>query len=373
MESERTKPKVLSLFSGCGGLDLGFVWASYEIVWANDVFSEAVRTYAAHIGDHIVLGDLKSIDIDSMPSCDIVIGGPPCQSFSLVGKRDPSDPRGNLIWNFCEVVKKKEPTAFLMENVPGMRAATDATGVKVLPELVRVFSSLGYSVAYFVLNAADYGVPQLRKRVFIVGNKKRKRVPPPEPTHTKDTSQAPLLGKRTPWITSKEALDDLATPDTNSDIGYYTKEPDCDYQRFVRSGNGDSLRNHQMPYMSATDLKIIEAVPPGGNYWNVPDEVATARILNFKKTGGRTTTYGRLDPSKPAYTINTHFSRPNVGCNIHYRENRLITVREGLRLQSFPDKFYVLSESKRGAYVQVGNAVPPLLAKSLAEHLLDCF
>ena len=102
---------------------------------------------------------------------------------------------------------------------------------------------------------------------------------------------------------------------------------------------------------------------------DVPDNIATTRILNFKKTGGRTTTYGRLDPSMPAYTLNTHFNRPNVGCNIHYRENRLITVREGLRLQSFPDNFELLSKNKRNYYVLVGNAVPPKLGMAWAKHL----
>jgi DNA (cytosine-5)-methyltransferase 1 len=125
-----------------------------------------------------------------------------------------------------------------------------------------------------------------------------------------------------------------------------------------------------MPYMSAKDLQIIEAVRPGGNYMDVPDDIATKRILHFKETGGRTTTYGRLDRDCPSYTLNSYFSRPNVGCNIHYQQDRLITVREGLRLQSFPDSFTVLSTSRRSEYIQVGNAVPPLLAASIAEEVL---
>lgn len=118
-------------------------------------------------------------------------------------------------------------------------------------------------------------------------------------------------------------------------------------------------------------MKIIMAVKPGGNYMDVPDAIATKRIMNFKKTGGRTTTYGRLHSDKASYTLNTYFSRPNVGCNIHFSEDRLITIREGLRLQSFPDDFVVYSSSKSGAYKQVGNAVPPLLAKALATHMLQ--
>lgn len=371
--TRKNKHSVVSLFAGCGGLDLGFVWEGYNIVWAKDNFSDAVQTYKENIGDHILLGDIKGVDPDAIPKCDIVIGGPPCQAFSLVGKRDPRDPTGNLVWNFCEVVEQKRPKIFLMENVTGLKAARDTEGARVLPELLRVFSHLGYSVNYFILNAADYGVPQRRRRVFIVGNLEGNQIPIPEPTHTHDLTQRPLLGQKELWVTCRDALDDLSSPSTDSDLGSYRKKPDCDYQVFSRKGNSDGVRNHQMPYMSETDMKIIKAVPVGGNYMDVPDDIATKRIKNFKRTGGRTTTYGRMDPSKPAYTLNTYFSRPNVGCNIHYREDRLITIREGLRIQSFPDWFVVSSTSKRGAYKQVGNAVPPLLAQALARHLLNYF
>ncbi|MBA7505944.1 hypothetical protein ES706_04624 [subsurface metagenome] len=370
MIAKQRAHSVVSLFSGCGGLDLGFMWAGYNIIWANDNSPEAVKTYKENLGNHILLGNIKELDLDQVPDCEIIIGGPPCQSFSLVGKRDPKDPRGNLIWNFYEIVKVKRPVIFLMENVTGLKTAKDSRGVNVLSELLRLFNDLGYSVNYFILNAADYGVPQRRRRIFIVGNRDGQQMPLPEPTHTHDLSRQPLIGQRQPWITCRDALDDLSTPYTDSDIGHYEKAPDCTYQQLMRAKNGSTVRNHQMPYMSETDLKIIRAVPIGGNYMDVPDDIATQRIMNFKKTGGRTTTYGRMDPSKPAYTLNTHFSRPNVGCNIHYREDRLITIREGMRIQSFPDRFVVYSTSKRGTYEQVGNAVPPLLAQAVARHLL---
>lgn len=362
---------VVSLFSGCGGLDLGFVWEGYNVVWANDNLSDAVQTYRENVGDHILLDDIKDIDLDSIPKCEVIIGGPPCQAFSLVGKRDPKDPRGNLVWDFLEIIERKRPRIFIMENVTGLKAAHDSKGVQVLPELLKEFEDLGYSVNHIILNAADYGVPQRRRRLFIIGNLEGGQISPPEPTHTHDLTQCHLLRQKEPWVTCRDALDDLSSPDIDSDIGSYTRKPDCAYQAFIRKGNGSTVRNHQMPYMSETDMKIIKAVPIGGNYMDVPDDIATKRIKNFKKTGGRTTTYGRMDPSKPAYTLNTHFSRPNVGCNIHYREDRLITIREGLRIQSFPDWFVVSSTSKRGVYKQVGNAVPPLLAQALARHILN--
>jgi DNA (cytosine-5)-methyltransferase 1 len=367
--STRNKFKVISLFSGCGGLDLGFIWEGYQIIWANDNFVDAIRTYRKNIGNTIIEDDIKKIDTDKIPQGDIVIGGPPCQSFSLVGKRDAKDPRGNLVWNFYEVVESNKPKIFVMENVVGLKSARDKKGTLVLPFLVKCFARLGYTINYFIMNAADYGVPQRRRRLFIIGNKAGIQIPIPEPTHARHQSQTSFLGLKNHWITSKEALDDLSSPSINTDVGYYRKKPDCSYQRFIRFKNKTKVTSHQMPYMSETDLKIIKVVPPGGNYKDIPDSIATTRIKKFKKTGGRTTTYGRLHPTKPAYTINTHFSRPNVGCNIHYREDRLITIREGLRLQSFPDTFNILHGSKRSAYMQVGNAVPPLLAKVLAKHL----
>nr|MBX2846121.1 DNA cytosine methyltransferase [Saprospiraceae bacterium] len=126
-------------------------------------------------------------------------------------------------------------------------------------------------------------------------------------------------------------------------------------------------------YASEKDKELMEHIPPGGNYQDVPDNVATTRILNFKKTGGRTTTYGRLSKDMPSYTLNTHFNRLNVGCNIHYAKKRLISLREGLRLQSFPDDFEIISSNKRNYYVQIGNAVPPMLGKAWADHLKAYF
>ena len=149
----------------------------------------------------------------------------------------------------------------------------------------------------------------------------------------------------------------------------YKHQPKNEYQTLMRK-NADKTTLHIVPYSSPTDKQIISHVKPGGNYMDIPDSVSTNRIMYFKSTGGRTTTYGRLDPEMPNYTINTHFNRPNIGCNIHYEEDRMITIREGLRFQSFPDDFQLISKTQRNYYVQVGNAVPPLLSKAWAEHLL---
>lgn len=357
------KIKVVSLFSGCGGLDLGFTQTGkYEIIWANDILIDACKTYKRNIGDHVICRDLQSINTDTIPLADIVIGGPPCQSFSLVGKRNPDDERSNLVWSYLDTLKKVKPKLFLLENVIGILSAKNPDGSKVIDNLTKAFENIGYAINIFKLNAADYGVPQRRKRVFMIGNNIGKEINNPPFTH----SENGFLGKS--WVTSFEALSDLSDT-TKEGIGHYVSVAQNDYQQLMRTTKNEEFNLHFIPYASEKDQELINCIPVGGNYMDVPDEIATTRILNFKKTGGRTTTYGRLKPDEPSYTLNTHFNRLNVGCNIHYKYDRLISLREGLRLQSFPDNFDVYSSNKRNYYVQIGNAVPPILAKTLAEHL----
>jgi DNA (cytosine-5)-methyltransferase 1 len=354
--------KLVSLFSGCGGLDLGFKKEGYDLIWANDFDKDICATYSLNLGKHMHCADITKIPENEIPECDIVIGGPPCQSFSLVGRRNIEDARGNLVWEFYRVVKRKKPKVFLMENVPGIRSALLPDGKRVLETLISDFEKLGYIVQVYTLNAADYGVPQRRRRVFVVGSLEGNIIRPPEQTHSHDGS----IGKR--WVSSGEALSDLPTPTESGEVKY-SSHPKNDFQKYVRQPNLKETTLHITPYSSPKDREIISYVKPGGNYMDIPDKAATIRILNFKKTGGRTTTYGRLDPTMPAYTINTHFNRPNVGCNIHYSDDRMISLREGLRLQSFPDDFKVIANSKRNYYVQVGNAVPALLGCAWAKHL----
>lgn len=354
--------RLVSLFSGCGGLDLGFKREGYDLLWANDFDKDICATYSLNLGNHMHHADITKITDDEIPECDIVIGGPPCQSFSLVGRRNIEDERGNLVWEFYRVVKHKRPKVFLMENVTGIKSAKLTDGKKVLDTLVLDFEKLGYTVRVYTLNAADYGVPQRRKRVFVVGHSGGVAIDAPPATH----SEGGLVGKK--WVSSKEALSDLSLPTDEGQVEYLHK-PKNDFQKYLRSAGLNAVSQHITPYSSPKDREIISYVKPGGNYMDVPDEVATTRIMNFKRTGGRTTTYGRLDPTMPAYTINTHFNRPNVGCNIHYSEDRMITLREGLRLQSFPDDFILTGSSKRSFYVQVGNAVPALLGWAWAKHL----
>ena len=355
--------KVVSLFSGGGGLDIGFKSAGYDIIWAIDNNANAAATYKENIGEHIVCADITQIDINQIPKADIVIGGPPCQSFSLAGNRHVEDARGQLVWKYIQIIDHIKPKAFVFENVTGLLSAKNSKKEKIIDLLKAAFEQIVSSITLQVLNAADYGVPQQRKRVIIVGLKDASVYTFPMPTHN-----ANGVGLKK-YVSVKEALGDLgtATSDENGSA-QYTSPPQNELQNKMR-GESLGVTEHFIPKMSALDKFICKHVKPGGNYMDIPSNVNSSRIRRLQKEGGHTTCYGRMDPSKPSYTINTYFNRPNVGCNIHYSEDRLITVREALRLQSFPDSYRIVSSSKQGRNLIVGNAVPPMLAEIIAISL----
>jgi len=355
--------KVVSLFSGAGGLDLGFKWANFDLIFANDIEGDACKTYEKHIGDHIVPGDINSL-IKDLPSADIVIGGPPCQSFSLVGKRNENDPRGDLVFSYLKAIKKVNPSIFVMENVPGLMASK-INDIKLIEYLKSEFEKLGYDIQVLKVDASEYFVPQKRKRVFMIGQKKKNIV---SLANGKQIISDTLELDYNEVVNVKIALDDLPKPGQDpQEVKKYRKQINHPYVRLMRDGSKNSVTFQYMPTMSEKDKAFVKHIPPGGNYTHIPDNISTQRIMNFKKTGGRTTTYGRLHPERPAYTINTYFNRPNVGANYHYSEERLITVREAMRLQSFPDWYNPIFSNQRSLHMQIGNAVPPLLSWSIAE------
>ena len=352
---------VVSLFSGGGGLDLGFIAEGYNIIWAIDNNKNATETYKANIGNHIMCADINQIDISKIPHADVVIGGPPCQSFSLAGNRNVEDERGQLVWKYIHIIEQVQPKAFVFENVTGLLSAKNSQGEKIIELLKIAFRKIGYTIEQQVMNAADYGIPQRRKRVIIVGLKDEK-FEFPKPTHSEDGAGL----KR--YVSVEEALGDLpeAISDENGVVNY-SMPAQSEFQKFVR--RNVVITEHFIPQMSELDEYIVSHVKPGGNYMDIPADVNSSRIRRLQRDGGHTTCYGRLAPDKPSYTINTYFNRPNVGCNIHYKENRLITVREALRLQSFPDDYKIVSSSKQGRNLIVGNAVPPMLAGIIAREL----
>ncbi|MCK8119749.1 DNA cytosine methyltransferase [Pseudoalteromonas sp. 2CM37A] len=365
-----TKITVAGLFSGCGGLDFGFSQAGYNIVWANELSEDAAFSYEKLIGHKPVVRDIWDI-IDEVPAVDVIVGGPPCQSFSLVGKRIQDDPRGQLVFAYLEVIQKVMPKVFVMENVAGL-TASKINGERLPEHLKKQFEELGYKVTIEKLIATDYFVPQKRKRVFLIGHRNENfNVVIPK---LKDFAKILNDQRFTKEISVSEALDDLPSPTIKGSKKciQYKSSPHSSYSDLMRNKAGELVSLQSMPTMSEKDREFVKHIPPGGNYMNIPDSVSTTRILKFKQTGGRTTTYGRLHSEKPAYTINTYFNRPNVGANYHHSEQRLITVREAMRLQSFPDDFTPIYRSQRSLHMQIGNAVPPLMARAVAEAVKGC-
>lgn len=351
--------QTVSLFSGGGGLDLGFQREGYEVIWANDVEKNAAATYRRNLGSHILCADINTVPLSALPPCSVVIGGPPCQSFSLAGNRNTEDARGRLVWKYLEVIDTLRPRAFVFENVTGLLSAKNARGERIIENLFLAFERIGYRLSWKVLNAADYGVPQRRKRLFLVGLRGNETFAFPAATHREGA-----------YVTIGEAIDDLRRAALREGArAAYTHLPESAYQTAMRAGRED-VSDHVVSSMSELDRFIIAHVRPGGNYMDIPPDVASARITRLQRDGGHTTCYGRMRPDEPAYTVNTYFNRPNVGCNIHYSEARFITVREALRLQSFPDDYEIVSTSAQGKRLVVGNAVPPLLAQQLARALV---
>lgn len=298
--------RVVSLFSGAGGLDLGFVMAGHQIVWANDLYEDAVETYRKNIGNHIVCKDISQIPSEDIPICDIVIGGFPCQGFSVANtKRHIGDERNELYKQLIRVIDAKKPKFFLAENVKGL---TNLGKGEVFKMILQDFTDLGYVVRYQILNAADYGVPQTRQRVIITGvrNDIDWEYVYPQPTHSKDGKDG--LPK---WVSVSEALENILDPDSANDLPNHT------YSKYKLNING--YIGHRL-----------------------------------------------LDPEKPAPTVTARGdSKGGVVIHPHPNGKRRMSCRELAKVQSFPLD-YEFCGNNSSVYRQIGNAVPPLLGYAVA-------
>lgn len=363
---------VAGLFVGCGGLDHGFYQSGFELAWANELSADAAKSYTDFNKHNVVVDDIWNV-LSEIPTVDVILGGPPCQSFSLVGKRLEDDSRGKLVFAYAQAIEKVKPKAFVMENVPGL-IASKIDDERMHFHLADRFTRLGYEVSILKITATNFFVPQKRIRILMIGHKlgKGKKF-----ELVSGVNFAQILGEPSLVnpVTVSEALDDLPSPSEKKSRAAinYVLSPHSAYSRLMRYSNLECVTLHNMPTMSLLDQEFVRHIPPGGNYTSIPDHLSTRRIKSFKATGGRTTTYGRLHSLKPAYTINTYFNRPNVGANYHHKEERLITVREALRLQSFTDDFTPFFTSQRSLHMQIGNAVPPLLSRAIAESLRRLF
>lgn len=337
---------VLDLFCGCGGLSYGFEKAGYNILLGIDNDSKALETFELnHKGSKSICGDITSItyEKDIKPlignkKIDVIIGGPPCQGMSLSGPRKLDDPRNSLYLSYIRLVDEIKPKAFVIENVPGLVGLFNG---QIKDSIIEKFTEMGYNIKYQILCASDFGVPQSRRRVVFVGLKDGEFVYP------KPLSEV---------VTCEMALSDLPTlqKDIGTEQAEYLTAPQNKYQELMRC-NSDTVHNHIAANHSEKVQKIISLVPDGGNYKDLPEEHINSRNFHVAWT--------RFASQKPAPTIDTGHRH-----HFHYKYNRVPTVRECARLQSFPDDFIFLG-NKTQQFRQVGNAVPPLMAKVIAEQL----
>lgn len=345
--------KIIDLFSGVGGLSQGFEWNGFEPVVAIDFWDDAIKTYnhnrknkvgvsmdVTQFNDELLTNILKEHKIDG------IIGGPPCQGFSTarlsnatekIGKINES--RNHLYLEFYRTVNIVRPKFFLIENVRGLVSANKGAFVK---DIIERFGSIGYNVSYKILNASDYGVPQNRQRVFFVGL-------------LEGEFEFPENFKYK--VSSKEAIMDLIQSNEEANQKYSTPAKN-EYQKLMRNGK-KTVKNHEVTIHNEQTTNVISMVPNGGNIKSLPPEYWNIRKYNKA--------FQRMNSVLPSNTIDTGHRN-----YFHYEANRIPTARESARIQSFPDSFEFLG-TKGSQYKQIGNAVPPLLAKVLAEKIKTYF
>jgi DNA (cytosine-5)-methyltransferase 1 len=358
------KLNIIDLFAGVGGISCGFIKAGFNILSANEYKKDIAFTYKKnHPKTKIIIEDItkvKSTDflINKTDKVDVVVGGPPCQGFSMAGRRIRNngeflnDYRNELFKEFYRIVKDLKPRVFIMENVAALLSMHNGN---IKNEIFRLFKKIGYDVDVRVLLAADYGVPQLRKRAVFIGN--NIGIDPknlfPEKTHGPKT--------KNPYITIVDSIFDL--PFINSGEGEFESEYDkkttTGYQKDRRK-NSKKLFNHISSNHDEKIIKILKLIKEGHGRNSLPKKYQTKSIHSGS--------YGRLDRNKPSYTITTRFDTPSVGRVTHPVLHRSLTPREAARIQSFDDDF-IFYGGKSSIGVQIGNAVPPLLAFAIAKQI----
>jgi DNA (cytosine-5)-methyltransferase 1 len=375
---------VADLFSGAGGLSAGFRAAGYEPTFALDKDEDSCTTYEKNFGfapEHASITDFEPGDLaGKLADVDVILGGPSCQTFSTQGRRfkwaDPRDERTKLWRHMLAVVDEVRPRAFLLENVPGLShkgLAYEKDG-KAKGQIVTHFKKLRYTLRASILLAADYGVPQLRRRLFVVGVEDGVEFDFPDPTHLgawrrdglEKWEQERIRRGLLRHLTLGEATGDLPPLRTGKHPpDQYLRDAETAYEKLMRVGWKGALRDHEVGELGEAHLALVRHVPPGGTWRDIPPHLLPERFQGGMRRTDSTNLFGRLDPQRPAYTITTQFNNVTGGCFTHPTENRALSVREGARLQSFADRFeFTGTVSSRCR--QIGNAVPPLLAQHLA-------
>lgn len=354
----KKKYRVVDLFSGCGGISKGFDnTGRVDIVGAIDFDQSACNTYKLNFPKaNVICGDINQITVDStgFKDIDIIIGGPPCQGFSRLNYWDKdrdNDPRNKLFYQYLRFVEELQPKALLIENVKNVLVAKDGF---VPLNVTRFLEEIGYNVNYAIVCASDYGVPQNRYRAIFVALKKE--------FGKFDFDSLKKYEKKK--VTVAEAISDIQSIEEEAKkfeqgTVFHLGEPKSDYQKLMQSKNRE-LHNHMIYYPADNVQAMMKYVPEGGNWRCVPKEMFKSQRSN------RYTNYlRRLKNDEPSITIDT-------GHNVYFHPifDRVPTIRESARLQSFPDSF-ILTGKKGEQFRQVGNAVPPLMAEALARAIMD--
>ena len=368
-------PVVLDLFCGAGGMSLGFEMAGYCVGLGVEKEELPYRTHSHNFGGRCYLGDIRDISDPwafvqehDLEHINVIIGGPPCQGFSRVGrgklrslKNDHTfihDPRNQYYKEFIRFVEALQPLYFVMENVPDMQYYVDGEGL-LLEKALHRFRELGYTVDWQVLQADQHGVPQTRRRLFVIGTRPGKKIVWPVKTHEGDP------------VTVWQAISDLPIVSHGHRQDEIPYEPRCgqnEYQLLSRQGACDVLHNHQTRWHNEQDLAAFAWLREGGKYVELPDRYKRYRDDIFKDK------YWKLYRDRPSWTIEAHIGKDTYrhiypSCEGEPEPPRTISVREAARLQSFPDRFRFIGPFTR-QFHQVGNAVPPLLAESVANAIL---
>jgi len=357
----------IDLFCGAGGLSEGFSQAGFHVLAGNDFDQLAGETFArTHKGAEFLPGPIEDISSQRLlraaglrkGELDCLIGGPPCQAFSVYNhQRGLHDPRSKLFREYLRIVEDLKPKWLVMENVTGITSVGNGRPVK---EISSSLEKLGYELEVRVLRAEEYGVPQERRRIFFIANRTGETINWPEVTHGPG---------RLPLVTVWDAIGDLPILENGEDPGKavaYRSAPRCSYQVMLRAG-AKLVRNHAAPKLSKINLERMTFIPQGGSWRDVPVDLLPAGMKRARRCD-HTKRYGRLRKDGLSCTILTKCDL-HWGSFIHPDQDRVLTVREAARLQSFPD-FFEFSGPRTEQYIQVGNAVPPVLGRCVAEAII---
>ncbi len=344
----------VELFAGAGGLSIGLERAGIHVVLANEIMPDFAATLAAnHPNTNVINEDIHKIDFRAelkklgLESVDVLSGGPPCQGFSTIGSKNRQDPRNSLFYEYLRAVSETHPKYTIFENVSGFKRMYDGFAYETL---VKELAELGYDTKCQILNAADYGAPQIRYRTIVIGW--RRDLKPLEfPVPTNGTKE----GLR-PYLTLMEAIGDLPRIGTGESSSVYATAPQNEYQKRMRGGQKELLDHNASNYGEKMQ-EILRVIPAGGSIKDLPPRL--------RPKSGYCNTYARLMPDEPSPTITRNFGTPSSSRCVHPYQPRALSTREGARLQGFPDDYRFVG-GKQSKNLQIGNAVPPILGEAIA-------